>query len=391
MRLGFHYHVPAALFDGEIYMPGFQGRFIDSLACHCQGITCFLHSPLRAEKDILDYRITAPNVTLVDIGPHVSVPRRLLGARRFVRPVRDRRDDLDVLLVRGPTPLLPSIARAVTGLPLVLLLVGDMLAGINDMPQPRWRKEAIRLMWRWNHRQQLRLAQRSLTFVNSRQLYEQLRPSVPQLYETRTTTLSKADFFHREDTCTSPPYHLLYTGRMARQKGLLEMVEALAILVEQGRDVILDLVGWPEKHDDILEQVQALAQKTGVAERIRYHGYKAVGPELFAFYQQADIFVIASTHEGFPRTIWEAMAHSLPVVATKVGSIPDFIQGAAELVDPRNVNQLAASIQRIIDDVKLRQQLINKGMALASENTLEFQIRNMMDHIANWLEDKHKI
>ncbi len=46
--------------------------------------------------------------------------------------------------------------------------------------------------------------------------------------------------------------------------------------------------------------------------------------------KKADIYVIASrSSEGFPRTIWEAMAHCLPVVATKVGSIPAFIEGAA--------------------------------------------------------------
>ena len=49
------------------------------------------------------------------------------------------------------------VARAAAGVPPVLLLVGDHLAGVDDLAQPFWRKEAIRLMWRWNHRQQLRL------------------------------------------------------------------------------------------------------------------------------------------------------------------------------------------------------------------------------------------
>ncbi|MCL4441281.1 MAG: glycosyltransferase family 4 protein, partial [Firmicutes bacterium] len=217
----------------------------------------------------------------------------------------------------------------------------------------------------------------------------QLRPSVPHLQETRTTTLTKTDFFHREDTCTSSPYHLLYTGRMARQKGLLEMVEALAILVAQGRDVILDLVGWPEKNDDILAELQTLAQVKGIPERVRYHGFKPVGPELFSYYQQADIYVLASqsSFEGFPRTIWEAMAHNLPVVATKVGSIPEFIQGAAQLIEPRNVSQLADAIQLIIENAQLRRTLIAKGSALAGKNTLEFQVAKMISSVNRWLRD----
>ncbi len=129
-------YVPASLINGETYMPGYQGRFIDSLASHCESVTCFLHSPLPEEKNQLDYRLHSANVTLVDIGPHVSVPRRLVGARRFVRPIQARRKDLDVLLIRGPSPLLPSIAWAVKGLPLALLLVGDMLSGITICPSP---------------------------------------------------------------------------------------------------------------------------------------------------------------------------------------------------------------------------------------------------------------
>lgn len=387
LRLGFHYHVPALGGDEGIYMPGYQGRFIDSLASHCEQVTCFLHSPLAEEKSRFDYRLHSANVTLVDIGPHVSVPQRLLGARRFVRPVRDRRDDLDVLLIRGPSPLLPSIARAVMGLPLVLLLVGDMLAGIDDLPQPRWRKEAIRLVSRWNRWRQNHIARNCLTFVNSRRLYEQLEPVVAHLFETRTTTLSTGDFYPRLDTCISPPYHLLYTGRMDRTKGLLDMAEAVALLVAQGENVILDLVGWPEKGDNILDELMVLARERGIAARINFHGFKPLGPELFAYYMQADAFLIASYHEGFPRTIWEAMAHSLPVVATRVGSIPDFIQGAAELIEPKNAVELAAAIARIIGDSGLRRRLITRGLALASENTLEFQAGKMMDIIKNRLEE----
>lgn len=385
LRLGFHYHVPAALDEGHISMPGYLGRFIDSLAAHCEHVVCFMHSPLPSEQALMDYRLTSPKVTLVDIGPHVSVPRRLLGAWRLVRPVREWRSHLDVMLIRGPTPLLASVAGAAGGLPLVLLLVGDMLAGIDEMPQPRWRKEAIRLMWRWNYRQQLRLAQRSLTFVNSRILYDQLRPSVPELHETRTTTLRAADFYRREDTCFSPPYRLLYTGRMERQKGLFELVAALARLTAQGLDVVLDLVGWPQKNDNIMEQLQAAAREAGVSNRIFYHGYKAVGPELFAYYQQADIYVLASMFEGFPRTIWEAMAHSLPVVATKVGSIPDFTQGAVELVEPGDVQALTAALAGLLKNSALRRRLIEQGLLVVADKTLDYQVAQMVSRIKSWI------
>jgi glycosyltransferase involved in cell wall biosynthesis len=303
--------------------------------------------------------------------------------------VKRWRDELDALLIRGPSPLLPAIAGAVDGLPISLLLVGDYLAGIDDINKPRWIKEIVRLWARWNHYQQMKVARRSLTFVNSRKLYNELRPYVEHLVETRTTTLTSADFYEREDTCTQRPVHLLYTGRMAHAKGLLQMVEALALLVNSGEDVVLDLVGWPGKGDPILDEVQALAREKGVVNRVFYHGYKSVGPELFAYYKQADIYVIASTSdfEGFPRTIWEAMAHSLPVVATQVGSIPQFLehQVNAWLVEPRSAANLAEGVMRVIQQGELRRYLIAQAGNLALENTLEKRADEMCTHIKNWV------
>lgn len=387
LRLGFHYHIPAHLENGRIRMPGYLGRFVDSLAAHCDEVICFFHSPVQGEEAYLDYPIASENVRLVDIGPHTSVPQRMLGARRFTRPLRAWRDRLDILLLRGPSPLLPSMARAAQGVPLALLLVGDYLAGVNDLPQPRWRKEAIRLWSWWNYRQQLRLARRSLTLVNSRLLYEQLQPLVPELYEVRTTTLTAGDFFIREDTCQAPPYHLLYTGRMDRAKGLFEMVEAVALLVSQGENVILDLVGWPAENDTIMTELANLAQARKVSDRVLYHGYKKLGPELFAYYKQADIYVIASrSSEGFPRTIWEAMAHSLPVVATRVGSIPLFLGGAAEFIEPKDGNGLASSLRNILHDQARRRHLIQASLHLARENTLEVQTEKLIGIINGWLK-----
>jgi glycosyltransferase involved in cell wall biosynthesis len=293
------------------------------------------------------------------------------------------------MLIRGPTPLLATVAQAVERVPLALLLVGDYLAGLNDLPQPRWRKEAIRLWAWWNYRQQLRLARHSLTLVNSRLLYEQLRPLVPELHQVRTTTLTATDFYVREDTCQAPPYHLLYTGRMDRAKGLFEMVEAVASLVSRGEDVVLDLVGWPQKNDHVLDELLQVAQQKGVAHRVKFHGYKKVGPELFSYYKQADIFLLASlsSFEGFPRSIWEAMAHSLPVVATKVGSIPHYLSDKenALLITPRKPSELAIAISRIIEDHSLRSFLISNGIELAKDNTLEKRTEELINQIEKWL------
>lgn len=390
VRLGFHYHVPAVRRSDGIYMPGYLGRFVDALAVHCERIVLFLHTPLPDEMPLMDYRIQSSSVDLVEIGPHEPVPKRVIRALSLVVPrVRKWRDKLDVMLIRGPSPLLPLVAWAAKPLPTALLIVGDYLAGVEDLPQPLWRKALIRLWAYWNRWGQDHVAKRSLTFVNSHKLYEDLSSFVPNLIETRTTTLTEKDFFVRDDTCLNPPYRLLYVGRIATEKGILDILEALALLVEQGENIVFDLVGWFQKNDITLEELRKRAIILNLTERVHYHGYKPVGPDLFAFYRQSDIFVIASrsSFEGFPRVIWEAMAHSLPVVATKVGSIPVFLQGAAELVEPCNPWALADGISSLLHDPERRQRYIKIGRELARQNTLESQTEYLIRELKKWLKN----
>jgi glycosyltransferase involved in cell wall biosynthesis len=336
---------------------------------------------------MLDYRLTAGNVSLVNIGPHTSVMGRVLRSRAYTYALRKNDFSLDALLLRGASPLLPAMVAA-SPVPTVLLLVSDYLAGVNNLPQPPWRKEAILLWSYWNKWGQNSAVRRSLTFVNSRVLYDEYYGKAPYLQEIRTTTLTERDFFIRQDTCQRRPIHLLYTGRISGSKGLFDIVAAIQQLLIRGEDLILDLVGWQEKgEEDILDNLFSYAQKNGFRDRVFYHGYKTVGPELFAYYKQADIFVLASrsSFEGFPRTIWEAMAHSLPVVATRVSSIPAYIEGAAELIPPKDAEAMADAISRIIHQPELRCQLIQRGFELARENTLEAQTGLMMTKMQNWL------
>lgn len=389
MRLGFYYHIPAVNQAGMILMPGYLGRFLDSLASHFDSLLLFQHEPNTDENVNLDYSILSNKAKLISLPPRGSVPKRILNSRRYTKIIREHLSEIDAILLRGPTPLLPFIGDSIDDKPRILLIIGDQLAGVDSLPQPLWRKELIRF-WAWhNAKQQLRVAQNSLVFVNSRVLFRQFDGKVNELVETRTSTLNSSDFFVREDTCSCNPIRLLYTGRMDPSKGLMDIVNALGILVTQGEDVVLDLVGWPEKKSNILLEIAKVAQERNLTNRIFYHGYKPVGPELFAFYKNADVYVIASqTSEGFPRTIWEAMAHSLPVVATKVGSIPDFISDAAELVDPQNPVTLATGISKVIHNANLRRHYVKNGLELAHYNSLENQVGAMAEEISKWIEGK---
>lgn len=381
MRLGFHYHVPMHReADGRLRTSGALGVFIDQLASECDELVCFQHSALPPELPYLDDILRARNVTWVDIGPHAALARRVLLAPYLARAVRGWRGRLDAFLIRGPSPLLPAVAAAARPLPIALLLVGDLVASAEGLERTSLRKRLIRTWARRNARLQLAVARRALTLVNSRELFDRLRGDVGALHETRTTTLSESDIFERADTCGERPIQLLYTGRIDPAKGLFEMVGALALLNRDGIDAVLNLVGQVEPGSDAQERLRRAAADACVGDRLVFHGYKPLGPELFARYRQADVYLMGSLHsEGFPRTIWEAMSQSVPVVATRVGSIPHFLEDGASavLVEPGSPQALADAVHALVETPALRRRVIAGGLALARQNTLERQTRDL--------------
>jgi len=391
MRLGFYYQISAIQTTEGIRLPGYFGRFLDSLAQNCEHLTIFLHHPDQRGEVQADYQLQSKNVRLVLLPRRGSFPHQLVFASKATNVIKKYIGSLDAFLVRGPTPLMPAIARLCKGLPISLMLVGDHLAGLDSSTQPAWRKELVRLYWQYIYTGIRKAARKSLVFVNSHELFLAYKGNAKRLVEIRTTTLTKEDFFRREDTCQSTPIRILYTGRIDLEKGLLDMVEALSILLAEGEDLTLDLVGWSKDAESNIVKVMTAAHEVGAEDRVFYHGYKAVGPELFSYYKRADIFLIASqsSFEGFPRVIWEAMANSLPVVATRVGSIPSFIEGVAELVEPQNPGQLAQAINKLIHNPELRKMYIAEGYDLALQNTLEEQTAKMIQHIDNWVRDWH--
>lgn len=392
MKIGYYYHVPGQMKDGSIYMPGYQAVFLDALASRCEELVCFLHSPLEEERPLMDTRLKSRNVRLVDLGPHRRAFCQILRAGCLVRKVRENFKGLDLLLLRGPSPLLPEFSKQAVKIPRALLLVGDYTLGVAELPGSRLRRILIHAWAKMNRKKQDEAAGKALTFVNNRQLFNALKAKAARLREIRTSTIKREDFFERLDTCQSKPIRLLCAGRMDLSKGLEDIVEAVHRLVSQKRDVVLDFVGPDAVKAPVWEKVKMLAEEKGLQDRVLYHGNKAVGSELLEFFRKADVFVFASraSFEGFPRVLWEAMASSLPVVATRVGSIPDYADSAVVLVEPKRPDLLAQAIVSVLDHPEQRKKMIVSGRELAEQSSVDVQAQNMIREMELWVHESNR-
>jgi glycosyltransferase involved in cell wall biosynthesis len=211
-----------------------------------------------------------------------------------------------------------------------------------------------------------RMTRKVLTFFNGDILYG----GVPGLHFTRvSSSLTSDSFFEREDTCSGPPYRLLFVGRLAGEKGIPYLLEALVLLQNRGVPIVLDIVG----HGPECQKLERLVGILHLDEVVRLHGFVRRGPLLDKLYRAADIFVLPSLQDRQPKVLLEAMANSLPVIASRTGGIPTHVrhEQTGLLVEPRNVTALADSVERLIRHSSLRQRLIQEGLAYARSHTVE--------------------
>lgn len=145
---------------------------------------------------------------------------------------------------------------------------------------------------------------------------------------------------------------LLYVGRMARNKRIIDLVEALAIIRQQYPETVLVLVGDNRfgPFYDYVAEVQRRAEELGCADAIIWTGQVS---NLMDFYDLCDIFVTASIHEGFGIPTIEAMAHGKPVVAAAATALPGTIGEAGLFFEPCHPADLATQVMRLLADTPL--------------------------------------
>jgi glycosyltransferase involved in cell wall biosynthesis len=165
-----------------------------------------------------------------------------------------------------------------------------------------------------------------------------------------------ADFKSRRGL---PERFILFVGTLEPRKNVVRLIEAYARL--PGNCPPLLLVGgkgW--LYDTILSRVEEL----NLTDRVHFIGY-IPGEELPWWYNAADLFVYPSVYEGFGLPPLEAMACGVPVITSNVSSLPEVVGEAGVLVDPKDVQALAAAMDWVLGDVNQHEAMHAAGLAQA--------------------------
>lgn len=156
------------------------------------------------------------------------------------------------------------------------------------------------------------------------------------------------------------PFVILTIGRLAPEKAQTLLVDAVARLKAEGRDVRLVLVGdGPDR--TLIERV---VRERALGDAVQLEGWVS-NDSLRTLLAQADAFAMSSLYEGVPTVLIEAMSVGVPCVAPCIAGIPELIANERDglLFAPADTSELHDALARLMDDEALRERIVVNARA----------------------------
>jgi glycosyltransferase involved in cell wall biosynthesis len=169
----------------------------------------------------------------------------------------------------------------------------------------------------------------------------------------------------------------LFVGRLAPNKCQHDVIAAFAVyrrLFEPAARLAIVGGATSVRYEKALRRLAAELQVDGAVDFVG----SAPFPELIAYFNQADVFVCLSEHEGFCVPVIEAMELGLPVVAFSAAAVTETVASAGVLLDDKDPLVVAAAVHSVLTDDGRRSDLVSAGRARAASFALEVTSRTWL-------------
>lgn len=175
---------------------------------------------------------------------------------------------------------------------------------------------------------------------------------------------------------TPPVLSFLFLGRLEREKGVFELVSAVAPLCKIHPDLELVLCGYgPAEHE-----LKALVSDLGIEGNVVFPGWVDANEKMTRL-ERATAFVLPSYAEGLPMSVLEAMVAGVPVVASSVGGIPEMLEQGkcGYLVPPRDVACLSQALEEVLDSPEALVRAARAACRVRSEYAADVVVNRLRD------------
>ena len=268
-----------------------------------------------------------------------------------------------------------TILKFLTGKPTVAEVQGEVFRKVQHIESPRSRmlKKIGRFVM--NRASRVRVISHAIFNQVKEQGIPESKIRLISLRVDLTLFHPKSDFGWKGDKVGIT---IGYIGRLVEGKGLEDLFETVKILKNQSLSGFTRFMEARELRiwrlviygtGSLEAKLKKMVEDLGIDEKIEWRGFVPY-PKVPKALSQVDIFVYPSWHEGFGRSIMEALAMEKAVVATNVGGITDLIKDGENgfLVEPRHPDALALRIKELMQDKNLREKFGKAGRKWVSEN-----------------------
>jgi glycosyltransferase involved in cell wall biosynthesis len=178
-----------------------------------------------------------------------------------------------------------------------------------------------------------------------------------------------------------PEKFLLFVGRLNLRKNIDNLLQAIALLVNQDiKLVIVGSVDWKQS-----EHIKTI-EKLGIKDRVIFTG--AIYNQLEIIYSISTLFCFPSFAESFGLPPLEAMASGVPVIVSNTTSLPEVCGKAGNYIDPTNPSSIASVIDDLLNNAELYSTKRRQGLEQAKKFTWENAANTVIDCIERTVNDK---
>lgn len=166
---------------------------------------------------------------------------------------------------------------------------------------------------------------------------------------------------------------ILFLGWLEDFKGIKELLKASLILKNRGHSFKISIAGDGSARKYVVDYIS----KYNLSKFIYLEGWVDDSKKV-TILKESNIFILPSWNEGFPNALIEAMSAGLACIVTRVGTIPDFVDDKKNvlLINPKNINELVFSLEKLFKDDKLRQKISQNAFLYAN---LNFKVENGLE------------
>lgn len=215
----------------------------------------------------------------------------------------------------------------------------------------------------------------SISFLAGDVIYSKYYKKGKQIYLTSNSTLLEKDIIKYRDTCQDKKIKLLFVGRLSPEKRIPSLIEATKILNSEGYPCRLIIVG-DGKEEKLIDVI-----KKSKINFLELKGYIPLGEKLYDVYRKSDIFIFPSDENTIAKVVLEAMANGLPIIVSNCGAAPRELENNKNvlLINPGDAQQIVQSVEMIINNTELRQNIIKNNLITIKNYTLNKILNERME------------